>query len=115
MRRHETKSLYLIRAVLDKIVRSPDPREPIAAALTWARHFGEQRPNDLWLARWSQLLERALDGGDADLERLYDVLLDPSERGIDMRQSSPWAGVLTVQERTKALLDFEKQWKHDHG
>ena len=87
----------------------------MAAALAWARHFSAQRPDDIWLARWIRLLEGALDGGDADLERPYAVMLDPSERGIDMRQSSPWAGVLTVQERTAALLDFEKRWKHDQG
>jgi hypothetical protein len=115
MRRHEAKSLCLVRAVFEKVVRAPDPRVPIAAALAFARHFAMQRPNDVWLARWIPLLTGALDGGDADLARLYQVMLDPSEHGIAMRQSSPWAGVLTVRERTAVLLDFQKGWGHDHG
>ncbi|AWP23129.1 hypothetical protein C4901_07145 [Acidiferrobacter sp. SPIII_3] len=115
MRRHEAKSLCLVRAVFEKVVQAPDPRVPITAVLMWARHFAAQHPNDIWLARWIPLLEGALDGGDADLERLYEVMLDPSAHGIDMRQSSPWAGVLTVRERTAVLLDFQKRWAHDHG
>ena len=45
------------------------------------------------LEDWQRLLERA------PLEEVLSVLTDPSEKGTQRRQSSPFAGILTEEER----------------
>lgn len=55
---------------------------------------GSQAEN--WIEEWSQLL-------DGPPSRLIDVFLDVDEHSIDMRQMSPFAGVLTNAERLQAI------------
>jgi hypothetical protein len=41
---------------------------------------------------WKELL-------DGPLDRLFDVLVSASPQAVNLRQNSPFAGVLTVRER----------------
>ena len=54
------------------------------------------------LEEWQRLLERA------PLEELLSVLTDPSEKGVQRRQSSPFAGILTEGERMAIYDACEK-------
>jgi hypothetical protein len=49
-----------------------------------------------WLDEWTELIE---DPGP----RLIDVFLNGDEHSIDLRQVSPFAGVLTQEERLAAI------------
>lgn len=53
---------------------------------------------------WEQLL-------DGPLERLFDVLTSASPRAVELRQNTPFAGVLTPAERAKALAAFRASWQ----
>lgn len=53
---------------------------------------------------WQAVLQRGLESTVA-------LMLDESERGIQLRQSAPFAGVLSHQERWA----FFEQWKRENG
>ncbi|MBN6740305.1 hypothetical protein JKG47_07125 [Acidithiobacillus sp. MC6.1] len=110
MMRPEAKSLSLHRAVQRKIAASADPMAWVEKALDWARPGAMARPEDVWLVEWVDLLTVILNG-ERSLNDLYDLMLSGEQHAIDMRQSTPFSVVLTVPERTRALLSFEDAWR----
>jgi transcriptional regulator with XRE-family HTH domain len=96
-RREERVSLELHRAVVRRLrTDSQGVREVARANLPLLRQNvrGEQAHG--WLDEW----ERALDGST---EGLVHLCLRQDERGVDMRQVSPFAGVLSDAERIAAI------------
>ena len=63
----------------------------------WRSRFGSQP--DRWWLDWHQLLRRPRT-------ELIGALLDPGESATRLRQSSPFAGVLTTLERRKIYEAF---------
>ena len=49
-----------------------------------------------WLSEWQALL-------DGPVEEVVAALIDPSERGYELRQSTPFTGVLSDEERLAAV------------
>ncbi|MBU2851600.1 hypothetical protein HF929_11125 [Acidithiobacillus ferrivorans] len=111
--RFEAKSLALTRAAYDKIVASECPCEYVRTALVWAERFSKERPEDIWLAEWVGLLTDAM-ASDEGITAMYVMMIAETEHGIDMRQSSPWAGVLSSCERTNVLIEFVEKWEMAH-
>jgi hypothetical protein len=96
----DKRSLALAEAVVEKIDRDP-------------QHIGLSRARancTRWLAgsahaaiaEWQAILQ-------ADWEDVRQVLLDPSEHGIRLRQSNPFTGVLTPQERENVFRQFSNE------
>lgn len=112
--RFEARSLALTRAAYDKIVASECPCEYVRTALIWAERFSKERPEDIWLAEWVGILRGTMTSDDG-MTAMYDMMIAETEHGIDMRQSSPWAGVLSTYERTQVLSHFAEEWKRAHG
>ena len=112
--RFEARSLALTRAAYKKIRESAQSREYIRQALAWAEQFSKERPEDIWLVEWVGILRGAMTSDDG-ITAMYDMMIAETEHGIDMRQSSPWAGVLSTYERTQVLSDFAEEWKRTHG
>lgn len=54
-----------------------------------------------WIRQWQQLL-------DGPVEALIDVLTSPDEDARVLRQSSPFAGVLSSRERWAILAEVKK-------
>jgi hypothetical protein len=86
----EQRSLELHRAVAERLRSDPAlverARDRVAG---WLREGTVARPyGEAWLA----LLGRPMD-------ELTDFLVDPGERARRMRQTSPFAGVLSPRER----------------
>ena len=111
MMRQDAKSLALFRAIHAKLLMADDQSPYLRVALTWAAKFSKERPEDIWLAEWVNLLGAALQTY-AGLDALHTLMLSNDQHAIDMRSSSPFPGVLTVKERTRVLREFEEQW-HD--
>lgn len=96
--REEKVSLALGRLTAAELLRDPD------AALVRARGRLQRQLEDpatprasrRWLAEWDVLIELPL----ADI---VAVLLDPSQRGYEMRQHAPFVGLLSDQERLDAI------------
>jgi transcriptional regulator with XRE-family HTH domain len=99
MVREERRSLYLHRAIARRLARDPD------TTLRQARRIlalmRQQHPEAGSLLReWKVLLERSV-------EQLIPALTDPSPRARELRQVTPFAGVLNAAERSEAYRTFE--------
>ncbi|WP_248762090.1 hypothetical protein [Pseudarthrobacter sp. SSS035] len=97
-RREERVSYELHRAVAEKVREDPQP--VLSKARTnlqkMASRAGDAHARG-WVAEWTALVN------GADLNRLVDAMLRPDERGIDLRQMTPFAGVLSQKERLVAI------------
>jgi len=54
------------------------------------------------LSEWQEIL-------DAPTDEVFKILCEDSEHAIRLRQSNPFAGVLTEQERLEILTRFESR------
>lgn len=103
MKTHEQidrRSLALAKAVVEAIDRDTTRAGLELARQTCARwHRQNQTPA---IAEWLEIL-------DGDWESIRSVLLDPEEEGRRLRQSSPFCGVLSPQERWAIYRRFEHE------
>lgn len=69
-----------------------------------------RRNLDAWRSRYGEDLPRALDEWHAILERPWPeiaaVITDPGENATRLRQSTPFAGVLSTRERERIYAAF---------
>ena len=89
--------LALHRLIAERL--AADPGAVLAAArrnLATMRRANDDGSADGWLDAWEVLL-------DGPLDRLTAVMVDPRQAARDLRQSSPFAGVLSPKERWAAL------------
>lgn len=90
-------SLALHRAIACRLVDDPDRVVGKARAnLALLRRVHADGSVDRWLDEWEALL-------DGPRDRLLAVLLDPGQHARDLRQSTPFAGVLPPAERWAAI------------
>ena len=96
--RIDQRSLALHRAIADKLRRDPSL---IQAALDnldrWSLQNGRSQP--YWDA-WRELLSRPI-------EILLALLVEDSEKMAALRQATPFAGILSPQERWEIYARFE--------
>jgi hypothetical protein len=86
----EERSLAMARAIVARIDADPD-RRGLAHARTVLERWLAARPCPA-LLEWERILQRSW-------AEIREVLLDPSEEGRRLRQSDPFCGILTPQER----------------
>lgn len=105
MRTHQEideRSLALHRLIAEKIRRDPILFERVRTTLArWRRIVCPSAQT--YLVEWERLANQGVDACIA-------VATEDSERAAALRQSSPFAGVLTNQER----FAFLKEWKRNH-
>jgi excisionase family DNA binding protein len=103
--RDQLRSLWLHRAVAGKLALDP-PRVLAKARRNLARMRQVHRAGRVQadFEAWEQLL-------DGPLERLFEVLTSALPRAVELRQNTPFAGVLTPAERTRALAAFRASWQ----
>lgn len=97
-RREERVSYELHRAVAEKIAE--DPQSVLEKARINLQRMSARTRNTHaqdWVAEWDELVN-----GD-DIDRLVEGMLRADERGIDLRQMTPFAGVLSQEERLIAI------------
>jgi excisionase family DNA binding protein len=100
--RDERRSMWLNTAVAAKVVSDPD------RTLSHARENLERLIADnprgqvaRWLGQWNELL-------DGPVERILETLTSPTLWAREMRQNSPFAGVLSQEERNRVLTAFKE-------
>lgn len=86
----DARSLALARAIVTKIDQDPS-RAGLAKARAICQRWLEREPLPVF-REWLQILARPW-------EQIRAVLLDESEHGQRLRQSDPFCGILTPQER----------------
>ena len=99
--RDQRRSLWLGYATAGRIVE--DPERACALALGNVEHMrstsrGQARR---WMDEWDRLLRGPID-------RLLGALFSPSPRSRELRQNSPFAGLLNDTERSRILDAWER-------
>jgi len=103
--RDQLKALWLHRAVAGRLVA--DPGKVLSKARVNLDRLRQIHPDGMaavWLGRWRAVLE---DGPEAVL----DVLTSRAPSAVELRQNSPFAGVLSEAERRAVLAAFAAQWR----
>ncbi len=92
------RSLALHEAMAEKLRHDPELIQAArATAQRWLSRPGYE--NHPALREWLSLL-------DLPLLSLIKVMLDPSEEGARLRQSSPFVGILTEEERLAIFAKY---------
>ncbi len=97
MSRDELEQLWLHQAIAGKYIANAPA--VIAAAeinLRRLRRLHPDGPEEAWLDRWEALLA-------GDTKPVIDALTSPSHHAIQLRSTSPFAGVLSEVERRHVL------------
>ena len=101
------KSLYLHKAVLDELRKDWDKCSTIAYE-NIERWKDLHRPDGMSVKYLDEWL-KVLDKGFVAVSR---VLLSVDEYSCDLRQNSPFAGVLSDERRLAVLEEFREYWKN---
>jgi len=107
--REAERSLWLHRVVAGQLALDPDG--VLERARGNLQRMLNPHPSGMsaaWLSSWRDILD---DGVDAVL----DTLTSQARQAVDLRQNSPFAGVLTQEQRTAALAAFRAHWRRDHA
>lgn len=109
MRTHQEidqRSLAMHRLVADKIRRDPALFEKAKGTLARWRTMvcPASQP---YLQEWERLMKQGVDA-------CLTVATEDSERANALRQSSPFAGILTNQERFVFLKEWNRE-RQEHG
>ena len=103
--REEMRSLWLNRAVAARVAQ--DPAGVLARARSNLDRFERVHEGSTvtrWLERWRRLL-------DAGPESVMEVLTSTAPEAAELRQNSPFAGVLPEHERQAVLDSFAAYWQ----
>lgn len=95
--RDQHRSLWLAYAVAGRIVANPSLARNRARTNLDRMRAATRGQARRWLDEWERLL-------DGPVDRLVAGLVSPSPKGRELRQNSPFAGLLSEAERT-AVLD----------
>lgn len=107
--RDQLKALWLHRAVAGRLVA--DPEGVLAKARSNLDRLRGIHPDGMtahWLQRWQAVL-------DAGTEPVLDALTSRAPYAIELRQNSPFAGVLSEPERDAVLAAFVTGWRRQHA
>jgi excisionase family DNA binding protein len=107
--RDQLKALWLHRAVAGRLVTDPDGVLSKARAnLDRLRQVHRDGMAAMWLDRW----QATLDDG---VEAVLDALTSRVPHAVELRQNSPFAGVLPETERRAVLAAFVARWREEHA
>lgn len=107
--RGQEKSLWLHRALLGELLADPD--RVLNQARDDLRRWAATQRADGRAVRYLQEWERVLDRG---LDEVLETLTGTSARCCELRQNSPFAGVLSGPARARILRSFEDHWTREH-
>lgn len=107
--RDQERSLWLHRAVAGRLVT--DTEDVLNTATRNLRRLAQVHPSGMaarWLRRWEEILAHGVDG-------VFEALTSSAGWAVELRQNSPFAGVLSESERATALSSFRAHWNRDHA
>lgn len=107
--REEEKSLRLHQALLTPMLAEPDVVIS-KARNNLSRWSGMHRPDGM-TARYIEDWKRILDDG---LDAIVEVVISPTQEARELRQNSPFAGVLPDETRRQVLRSFSEHWAREH-
>ena len=107
--RDQERALWLHRVVAARLVLDPD--YVLAKAEANLDRLQEVHPTGMasrWLSAWRSLLTSGVDS-------VLDVLTSRSPYAVELRQNSPFAGILSDDERRTVLDRFRAHWRQEHA
>lgn len=108
--REQEKSLWLHRALLGHLMLEPE--NVLATAQNNLRRWKPGHRADGMAARYLKQWEQIIDDG---VDAVAAVLTDTNEVSSELRQNSPFAGVLSDSERRQVLRSFREHWDREHA
>ena len=99
--REERRSLFLHRAIAERLASDPEPVLSGARATLGRMQQRASRAAPL-LDEWSQLLQRPT-------AELIEVLVDPAPHARELRHVTPFAGVFSAAERAAIYRAFARE------
>jgi excisionase family DNA binding protein len=108
--RDQERSLWLHRAVLGELVNNPE--DALARVGGNLQHLRAQHLGRGMTARWLDQWQKVLDAG---VDAVADVLTSQGPAALELRQNSPFAGVISQEVRSRVLAAFLRHWRRDHG
>lgn len=107
--RDQLKALWLHRAVAGRLVSDPEGVLAVASAnLERLQRIHPSGMAAMWLDRWRTTL-------DAGTEAVLETLTSRAPATVELRQNSPFAGVLSDTERHAVLSAFTARWRDEHA
>lgn len=100
----QRRSLWLAYAVAARIVEDPETAAAVATTNLERMRGAARGQARLWLDEWERLLHGPLDD-------LLDSLTSRSPHGRELRQNTPFAGLLREAERQRVL----QAWRRDEA
>ena len=94
--RVEEKSLAVHRQIAARLLQSPEPTVKKGRTNLDRLRNADHGHSARWLDEWDKILDQPTD-------EIVTAMLARTQRGIDLRQMTPFAGVLTDSERRMAL------------
>jgi excisionase family DNA binding protein len=107
LRREAEQSLWLHQAVAGKLVANPD-RVLALARRNLAKHRRVHTDRaSMWLDAWERILGNGVDA-------VLETITSRSPLSVELRQNTPFAGVLTERERLTVLSRFREHYRRQH-
>ena len=98
--RDQDRSLWLSYAIAGKLAADPPGvSEKARKNLAHLKRVHSGGASSRWLAEWQKLLDGPVDG-------VLEALTSRTPRARELRQNSPFAGVLSEDERQRVLSAF---------
>lgn len=97
----EERSVAYHGAIAEKMLRQPEVLEAARQRVAGWLEAGEPAP--FYARKWAEILAR-------DLSQVAAFLTERSELAIELRQSSPFAGALSPQERWKIFREIRERF-----
>lgn len=94
--RDQRRSLWLAYGVAGRVVVDPHRAENLARHNLERMRATSRGQARRWLDEWEQLL-------DGPIDELLAMLVSPSPKGRELRQNSPFSGLLSEAERANVL------------
>lgn len=107
--RDQERSLWLHQALLGELLSHPTETLDKARA-NIRRWRGSHRADGMtvrYLNEWSDVI-------DAGLDRVVEVVTSKAPYACELRQNSPFAGVLPGDTRMQVLNSFNQHWSVEH-
>jgi excisionase family DNA binding protein len=99
--RDQRRSLWLAYATAGRIVENPDHARTLAHRNIDHMRATTRGQARRWMDEWDDLLE-------GPIEHLLAVLVAPSPRSRELRQNSPFAGLLDESERSRIFDAWDR-------
>lgn len=97
----DARNLAESRLISEKIRRQPELFNRAKETLTHWKKI--QRPFPHCLKEWDNILRQH------KMEKVLEILTQENEEGNRLRQSDPFCGIMTQEERLKFLDDYEAE------